>query len=949
MSRCRWNLPIIVLVAIVFFSLTIGSAAAQTPPPETPVAGEGVSQETPLPNWDSHRLIPNEQTTLTPGGELARYTTGDPGDDPALIALQSSGGPDDYGYTWNNGVPYTWIDATSGVHTGLSTDYWDTQVTAAIPLNFSFNFYGNTYTQIYISSAGAAGFDRDSLFEYSLGAIPSPDDPNNMIAPYKGHFRVNYSGSAGRVYYKTLGSAPNRSITIEWYKVQDALGGVFTFETTLYENGNIDFSYQSMVHGNYSYYCGWGAAIENADGSDGLWYRDSSYSCQNMSTETGRTARFTHPAPMARVSLLEPYRGSLIKSGASSRFDIVVKNNGDLGTDTYDIIPISPWTLHLFAQDGTTPLSDTDGDSNLDTGPVVQGGSVTFIVEIQSPGGLTLGNYGISNLWVYSSLDTGKVKTATMQMAVPAAFAQIYFDTNDGLHFQLLLNKTDAQAQKSPDNPNFGYEPHILELPNKNFFIAWVSNYCESTVCITRLQYSIVNAKGQTVKAPTTLLSYTGDNSMYQSVDFSAGVTPDGKIGIAWRLYQYSYINYSQNTNLFTRILDSEGNTLAGDINLTNNTAWGTDDTTPNFYAIHIAATTDNRFAIAWYRTQRLGTSYTNYISDVYYTVVNGNGSQQIGVTKLTNDVNGGTDSFYYPVVGTLSGNRIIVAWVSNTNGSQYKILDTAGQTVKNTTSPNISGYIEDITQLTNGNTILVYTTWNQPQRIGYAILDTSYTLLYGPSELSNPASRQGDEAPSVTADPNGNAVITWTGLYPSKHLFYSLVSQNGSVITPPQVIKDAAGEFGYINADYHGEGNTTYSWSAAAAPDMWINTPPITGGLPGGLGSVQVHFGNYGQSVGQSVVIRANIDPALTYVGSTLGIPSINGSEYSWTTADLSFLDQDIAVIDVSLPPGDPIGTLHPIQFTIECSGSDADLSNNQQDNNVMSSLQVYLPTIKR
>jgi len=35
-------------------------------------------------------------------------------------APEVSGGPDDYGYTWDDSGAFSWIDATGGTHTGLS-------------------------------------------------------------------------------------------------------------------------------------------------------------------------------------------------------------------------------------------------------------------------------------------------------------------------------------------------------------------------------------------------------------------------------------------------------------------------------------------------------------------------------------------------------------------------------------------------------------------------------------------------------------------------------------------------------------------------------------------------------------------------------------------------------------------------------------------------------------
>ena len=58
----------------------------------------------------------------------------------AAAAPQDSGGPDDFGYTWNDWEPLNWIDASGGTNTGISgtTDH-----AGPIDIGFPFKFYEN--------------------------------------------------------------------------------------------------------------------------------------------------------------------------------------------------------------------------------------------------------------------------------------------------------------------------------------------------------------------------------------------------------------------------------------------------------------------------------------------------------------------------------------------------------------------------------------------------------------------------------------------------------------------------------------------------------------------------------------------------------------------------------------------------------------------------------------
>jgi gliding motility-associated-like protein len=87
-----------------------------------------------------------------------------------------------------------------------------------VPLGFTFNFFGNNYTSVAISSNGYIRFGTGGggWSQWSIqNASPSPANPTNAIyAPWADVFPG--LGGQGTVRYKTIGTAPNRIFVVEY-------------------------------------------------------------------------------------------------------------------------------------------------------------------------------------------------------------------------------------------------------------------------------------------------------------------------------------------------------------------------------------------------------------------------------------------------------------------------------------------------------------------------------------------------------------------------------------------------------------------------------------------------------------------------------------------------------------------------------------------------------------
>jgi hypothetical protein len=137
-------------------------------------------------------------------------------------------------YGHQTGLPN---DPYSGVLTPVSLA--NDELSAAVPLGFSFDFYGTNYTEAYVSSNGFLTFSNDGNSGCCDGGLlPNAATPNNMIAFAWNDLDPSLGGTIG---YTTIGTAPNRVFVLDFTDVQHAVSGTnpVTTQLKLYETSNL--------------------------------------------------------------------------------------------------------------------------------------------------------------------------------------------------------------------------------------------------------------------------------------------------------------------------------------------------------------------------------------------------------------------------------------------------------------------------------------------------------------------------------------------------------------------------------------------------------------------------------------------------------------------------------------------------------------------------------------
>ncbi len=290
------------------------------------------------------------------------------------------GSADSWGYSWTDSnapapsILFDWVEISStGTDVGLHST--DDSYVGPLPIGFSFEFYGNAYTEFYVSSNGYVSFGSGSS-DYSNSPIPTAYDwTHNFVAPFWDDLTVDYwPYNAGVVYYETLGVSPNSQLVVEYYEVS-RLGDydLLTFEIILNETGEIWLQYLTMSGETGSSAT---IGIENSDGSFG-----SEYSYNEASVSNGLAVMFEE----GLIGFGADQTG-LADWGYWYGYTLSLRN-GQAITDSFDITVDDSylgWTVEIY-DDSYILMTDSNLNGIPDTGDLAPGETIDMYVSIYVP------------------------------------------------------------------------------------------------------------------------------------------------------------------------------------------------------------------------------------------------------------------------------------------------------------------------------------------------------------------------------------------------------------------------------------------------------------------------------------------------------------------------------------------------------------------------------------
>ncbi|MCB2171059.1 MAG: hypothetical protein KQI78_25665, partial [Deltaproteobacteria bacterium] len=169
----------------------------------------------------------------------------------------------------------------AGTDTGLR---YDDQVSSYFNIGFTFNYYGNTYTQFQATTNGLLGFGGGPSNTWTNTTIPNSSAPNNSIFVFWDDLYPREANAD--VLYRTIGEVGNRELIVQWtnygfYSYPDVPMG--TFQVILYEgSNNIRMQYRQLLTEGHSFGESATIGLENATGTVAATY---SYNTKSLDSE----------------------------------------------------------------------------------------------------------------------------------------------------------------------------------------------------------------------------------------------------------------------------------------------------------------------------------------------------------------------------------------------------------------------------------------------------------------------------------------------------------------------------------------------------------------------------------------------------------------------------------------------------------------------------------------
>ena len=646
----------------------------------------------------------------------------------ASRAPQLSDGPDEFGYTWSDQVAYEWVDLSEGTSITPGVDLRVDDWVGPYNIGFTFNFYGQDYTQFYIDSNGYIGFDETQTASYYANTrLPHAGRPNGLIAPFWDEFDPS---QGGKVHFWTFGSAPDRYLVVEWMQVPlfYSSSHTQTFQLILYEGSNdIKFQYPDTRQGEYGDRRSGTVGIENEDGTIGLEHLYLIPITQTYAIQ------FDYDRSAYNVFMTPERQGSPGAPGEIAEFPLTVRNlgaNDDAFTLSRPAYSGSNWAVSFYEADGSMPLS---GNS---TGTIPASGEKEIVAKVQIPTDAAIGDWTRATIRATSQANASEYHEVTLDTMVGTSFAQVYTDnesgdgTEDSENYFALIEEGEHFSKRLTTDQDDSSYAGVATTPKGHTVNVWNTEYYNGSVGVTEINYAILNSSGKFVLPVTRLTDNSGATSTTYDFSPAVDVAANGNIAIGWARQPGTY-------NVWYSVVNDSGGTVRAPTPLTSNIG-----DYPRDYPPSVAALKGGRFLLAWEHAAASGGPV-----DIKYAILNNDGSVAESTTQLTD----GAGFNVTPRVTPMPDGQAAIVWTTyNVSGYPeiaYAIINSSGDvtlaptTITSNGSSGAGSRYADIVALSDDRLAVAWTQQFDSNR------QIQYTILSGetpPTPTPTPTSSAG-------------------------------------------------------------------------------------------------------------------------------------------------------------------------------------------------------------
>ncbi|MEM8952870.1 MAG: choice-of-anchor Q domain-containing protein [Verrucomicrobiota bacterium] len=245
----------------------------------------------------------------------------------AIPSQAASGGPDSYGYTWDDAITFQWIDITTTgqlvLSSGSNTSSNDATngIGSPVELGFPFTIYGQTITQLVPTTEGYLSSDpaEAGLDNTNDCPLPTLPDKGTGIRIYAYHADLNLNQAQSNVYYQYFPKSPHGhydgGVSIfTWENAAIGTSSIFVldFQALLFDNGDIIINYDT---GGFTFTNNATIGLQDTVSANGIAAR-----CNPAGGITGQDAiLFEIPATVVNATDLNSLRNAITNTPAGGK------------------------------------------------------------------------------------------------------------------------------------------------------------------------------------------------------------------------------------------------------------------------------------------------------------------------------------------------------------------------------------------------------------------------------------------------------------------------------------------------------------------------------------------------------------------------------------------------------------------------------------------------------